>query len=49
LKTSKERTEIFKLFQNNIKKAASYDLGKKYLLELREDFAKVYDDLFTVC
>lgn len=49
MKTKSELTEIFKAFQESIKKSDSFDAGKQSLLELRKDITAIYDHIFTVC
>lgn len=49
MKTKQERSEIFKLFQYNIKRNSSFDMGKQNLLALREDLSAIYDYIFSVC
>ena len=49
MKTKQERSEIFKLFQANIKRKSTFDIGKQNLLILRAELSAVYDYIFTTC
>ena len=49
MKTKQERSEIFKLFQVNIKKKNSFDEGKQHLLTLRAELFAIYDYIFSTC
>ena len=49
MKTKQERSELFKLFQANIKKKNSFEKGKQYLLTLRAELSAVYDYIFATC
>lgn len=49
MKTKQECSEIFKLFQRNIKRKNNYDLGKQQLLTLRAELMSVYEYIFTTC
>jgi len=49
MKTKQERSEIFKLFQEKIKKQDSFEMGKQHFLELRGALVAGYDYIFTVC
>ena len=49
MKTKQERSELFKLFQANIKKKNSFEEGKQYLLTLRAELSAVYDYVFSTC
>ena len=49
MKSKQERSEIFKLFQDNIKKSSSFTKGKENLLTLREELAKIVDYIFATC
>lgn len=49
MKTKQERTEIFKLFQTNIKKNNTFDVGKQNFFELRAELAEMYDYIFETC
>lgn len=49
MKTKLERSEIFKLFQDNIKKSSSFEIGKRNLLTLREDLSEIYNYIFDIC
>ncbi|MCL2576663.1 MAG: phage head-tail adapter protein [Defluviitaleaceae bacterium] len=44
-----ERSVIFKEFQSNIKKKASFDEGKANLLALRKELSIICDYIFDVC
>jgi|GEM_PF-6351071 len=41
MKTQQEQSEIFKLFQMNIKKNDSFELGKQNLLALRAELSLI--------
>jgi len=47
--TKQERSELFKSFQSNIKKSASFDAGKTSLLTLRNELLEIVDYIFHVC
>lgn len=47
--TKQERSAIFKSFQSNIKKNASFDEGKANLLTLRNKLTEICDYIFDVC
>ncbi len=49
MKTKQERSDLFKLFQDNIKKSGSFEMGKQNLLALREELSAIYDYIFAVC
>lgn len=49
MKNKQERSELFKAFQGNIKKKASFEVGKEQLLLLREDLLSIYNFIFTTC
>ncbi|MCL2349882.1 MAG: phage head-tail adapter protein [Defluviitaleaceae bacterium] len=47
--TKQERSAIFKSFQSNIKKKASFDEGKADLLTLRNKLTEICNYIFDVC
>jgi len=47
--TKEQRTEIFKSFQQQIKKESTFETGKQDLLKLREELLAVYDFIFDNC
>jgi len=49
MQTKQKRSEIFKLFQEKIKKRSSFEEGKQYLLTLRKELTAVYDYIFATC
>lgn len=49
MKTNQQRSEVFKLFQTNIKRKKDFEFGKEQLLTLREEFMSVYNFIFDTC
>lgn len=49
MKTKQQRSEVFKLFQTNIKRKKDFEFGKEQLLTLREEFMSVYNFIFDTC
>ncbi len=49
MKDKEELSEVFKLFQSNIKKEATFDFGKLKLLELRRELEEIYTHIFNTC
>lgn len=49
MKTKQERTEIFKIFQTNIKRKDSFEIGKEKLIELRNELMSIYEYIFKTC
>ncbi|WP_411167783.1 phage head-tail adapter protein [Clostridium sp. MB05] len=49
MKSKQERSEIFKLFQTNIKIKNSFELGKQQLLKLRDELESMYEYIFATC
>ncbi|NLK95186.1 MAG: phage head-tail adapter protein [Clostridiales bacterium] len=49
MKTNKELADIFRLFQSNIKKESTFNIGKTKLLELRGEIQEIYKYIFSTC